>query len=143
MFRSNYQRKYSSFKAKPERRVGSTRWFEDELDAIVRLILDLMETHCFTCSTTHGLQVGHLFERRHRWVRWDTSVDGNCHLQCPKCNALHESKPEIYRNKFIDRFGTAAFDELEFRRRNKQKIDLESLLAEKELQLAKLKGKAG
>lgn len=142
MFRTNYQRKYSSFKAKPERREGSTKWFEDELDAIVRLILPLIETHCFTCSTTHGLQVGHLFERRHRHLRWDTSVDGNCHLQCPRCNQLHEQRPDIYRNKFIDRFGPEAYRELEIRKSSMQKVDLEDLLTEKEAQLLKLKGKA-
>lgn len=140
--RTNYQRKYSSFKAQPERRKGSTRWLEDELDAIVREILPYLEAHCFTCSKTHGLQVGHLFERRHRQIRWDTSIDGNCHLQCPPCNKLHEEKPEIYRNKFMDRFGPEAYRELEFRKQINQKVDLEELLSEKEAQLMKLKGKA-
>lgn len=142
MYRTNYQKKFSSFNPNPERRKGSVKWFEDELDAIQRLILPYLETHCFTCSTTRGLQVGHLFERRHRHVRWDTTVDGNCHLQCPRCNQLHEAKPAIYRNKFIDRFGPDAYRELDFRRRNKQKVELEELLVEKEAQLNQLQGKA-
>lgn len=144
--RTNYQRKYSSFKPKPERRDKmSIPYLRDELDAIVRLILPLIESHCFTCSKTRGLQVGHLLERRHMHTRFDTTIDGNNHLQCPTCNARHEGEAEIYRNKYIDRFGVEAYEELEFRSRNKQKLyvaDLEQLLEGKEAQLQKLRGKA-
>lgn len=123
----------------------SIPYLRDELDAIVRLILPLMESYCFTCSKTRGLQVGHLLERRHMHTRFDTTVDGNNHLQCPQCNSDHERKPETYRNKYIDRFGVEAYNELEFRSRNKQKLyvaDLERLLEEKEAQLKTLQGKA-
>lgn len=143
--RTNYQRKYSSFNPKPERDEMTDKYVRDELDAIVRLILPLIETCCFTCGSQYGLQVGHLFERRHTHTRWDTTVDGNNHLQCAPCNRKHESHPGIYRDKFIDRFGIAAFNELDFRLRNKQKLtgpDLRDLLTEKEDQLTKLRGKA-
>jgi hypothetical protein len=145
MFRTNHQRKYSSFTPKPTRRIGSTRWLEDELDALVREILPYLETHCFTCSKTHGLQVGHLFERRWRHGRWDTTVDGNNHRQCTQCNAQHEFESEIYINKYIDRFGPEAYHDLEIRVKSNQKLtytELTELLAEKEAQLLKLQGKA-
>lgn len=141
--RTNYQRRYSSFRDKPERRPGSTRWLEDELDAIVRLMLPLIETCCFTCGTQYDLQVGHLFERRWRHTRWDSTVDGNNHLQCSQCNKKHESHPSIYREKYVDRFGVEAYHELEVRAHSKQKIgDLAALLEEKESELLKLQGKA-
>lgn len=121
----------------------STRWLEDELDAIVRLILPLMEFYCFTCGSQYGLQVGHLFERRHRHTRWDTTIDGNNHLQCPPCNKKHESHPTIYQDKFIARFGERAYAEIGERAHCKLKIaDLLEILEEKEQQLLKLQGKA-
>lgn len=143
--RTNHQRKYSAFRDKPVRRPMSARWLEDELDAIVREILPFIETCCFTCTTVHDLQVGHLFERRWRHGRWDTTIDGNNHRQCAPCNKLHENKPTIYQDKFIDRFGERAFHDLAERVHSKQKLtysDLLSLLEEKEQQLLKLKGKA-
>lgn len=142
--RTNYQRRYSSFSDKPER-PGSTRWLEGELDAIVRLILPLMEACCFTCGSTKELQVGHLFERRHRHTRWDTSEGGNNHLQCPNCNSRHEAFPEKYRDMFTIRFGERAYADVAERAHSQQKLtysDLLELLEEKEQQLLKLKGKA-
>lgn len=144
MFRTNYQRKYTGFRDKPERRAGSTKWVEDELDAIVRLILPLMESCCFTCATVHGLEVGHLFSRRHRHGRWDTSIDGNCHRQCNPCNQFHINSSTLYQDKFIDRFGERAFADLAERVHSNQKItysDLLELLEQKEAQLKALKEK--
>jgi hypothetical protein len=141
--RTNYQRK-KPFPKKPPR-LMSDKYLRDELDAIVREILPLMESCCFTCSSTHGLQVGHLFERRHTHTRWDTTVDGNNHLQCAPCNKKHESHKTIYEDKFVDRFGPKAFDDLQFRVRNKQKLvyaDLLDLLEQKQEQLNRLQGKA-
>lgn len=143
--RTNHQKKFSAFKDKPVRRLMSTRYLEDELDAIVRQIMHLAEKSCFTCGSTKDLQVGHLFERRHRLTRWDTGEKGNCHLQCGPCNRLHESKPEKYVNMFTIRFGERAFADVADRAHSKQKLtysDLLSLLEEKEQQLLKLKGKA-
>lgn len=123
----------------------STRWAEDELDAIVRLILPLLESSCFTCGATKELQVGHLFERRHRHTRWDTNETGNNHLQCPKCNSAHEAVPQKYQDMFTIRFGERAYSDLAERAHSNQKItfsDLLSLLEEKQTQLQKLKGKA-
>jgi len=69
-------------------RIGSTRWVETQLDELTRRILHLTESSCFTCGSTKELQVGHLFERRHRHTRWDVDEKGNNHLQCPNCNAF-------------------------------------------------------
>lgn len=143
--RTNYQRKYNSFRDKPERRPGSTRWLEDELDAVVRLILPLIETCCFTCGTTKRLQVSHLFERRHRHTRWDTDPQGNNHLMCKQENANHENHPEVYTDKFLLQFGAGAYEVLVDRAHSKQKLtysDLLSLLEEKESELLKLQGRA-
>lgn len=145
MRRTNYQRKFSSFNAQPERRPGSTKWIEDELDAIVRLILPLLESCCFTCGTSKNLEVGHLFERRHRHTRWDTSEAGNNHLQCQKCNAHHEAFPEKYRNAFKSRFGEQAYADVTDRAHSRQKLsysDLLELMEEKQKQLLQLQGKA-
>lgn len=145
MFRTNYQKKYSAFRDKPVRRPMSQRYLEDELDAIVRLILPYLESCCFTCGSKRDLQVGHLLERRHRHTRWDTSKAGNNHLQCWKCNSGHEAFPERYRTIFIRRFGERAYREIEYRAHSNQKLtysDLLELLAEKEQQLLKLQGKA-
>lgn len=143
--RTNYQRKYSAFRDKPIREKGSRKWLEDELDAIVRLILPLMERSCFTCGSTKELQVGHLFERRHRHTRWDTNEEGNNHLQCPNCNSRHEAFPEKYRNMFTIRFGERAFADLAERIHSNQKLtysDLVELLERKEQQLKELKARA-
>jgi hypothetical protein len=126
-------------------RIGSTRWVESQLDEVTRRILHLIETSCFTCGSTKELQVGHLFERRHRHTRWDTDERGNNHLQCPHCNSRHEAFPEKYRNMFTIRFGERAYSDLAERAHSNQKItfsDLLSLLEEKQTQLQKLRGKA-
>src|SRR5688572_8823155 len=103
-------------------RPGSTRWVESQLDDKVREILPLLESHCFTCGSTKELQVGHLFERRHRHTRWDTEEKGNNHLQCPNCNSRHEAFPDKYRNMFTIRFGERAYDDLATRAHSNQKI---------------------
>lgn len=134
--RSNYQNK-KAFSKKPPREM-SERYLVAELDALVRLIMHKLEFACFTCGVTKNLQVGHLFERRHRWTRWDTTPEGNNHLQCEKCNVLHESKPQIYIDKFVKRFGERALDEVGVRAHSNQKLtysDLLDLYEEKKLEL--------
>lgn len=143
--RTNHQHKYSAFRDKPVRRPMSTRYLEDELDAIVREIMHLLEKSCFTCGSTKELQVGHLFERRHRHTRWDTEETGNCHSQCARCNCAHEADGSKYVNMFTIRLGERAFADVAERAHSNQKLtylDLLTLLEEKEQQLMKLKGKA-
>lgn len=126
-------------------RIGSTRWVESQLDDLTRRILHLTESSCFTCGSTKELQVGHLFERRHRHTRWDVDEKGNNHLQCPNCNARHEAFPEKYRNTFTTRFGERAYSELAERAHSNQKItftDLVAQMEEMQTRLDKLRGKA-
>lgn len=126
-------------------RPGSTRWLESQLDEKTRRIMHLLEKSCFTCGSTKELQVGHLFERRHRHTRWDTGEDGNNHLQCPNCNAKHEYIPEKYINMFTLRFGERAYSDLAERAHSNQKLtysDLTELLEEKKTQLNTLKARA-
>lgn len=128
----------------PTTRLGSTRWVEAQLDDLTRKILHLIESSCFTCGSTKELQVSHLFERRHRHTRWNTTEQGNNHLQCPKCNCQHEAFPEKYRNMYTLRFGERAYADLAERAHSNQKItfsDLLELLEEKQMQLRELKSK--
>ncbi len=141
--RTNYQRK-QAFSKKPPRPM-SDRYLREELDAIVRLILPLIESCCFTCGTTKNLQVSHLFERRHLWTRWDTAPNANNHLMCERENNVHEAHPEIYTNKFIKRFGKKVYSDLSVRAHSNQKLtysDLLPLLEEKQEELRRLKGRA-
>jgi hypothetical protein len=140
--RTNYQQR-KPFPKKLARPM-SDKYLREELDAIVRLILPLMETCCFTCGTTKRLQVGHLVERRHGHTRFDTHPEGNNHRQCEPCNVLHEAKPTIYQDKFIARFGERAYADIQERAHSKAKLaysDLLSLLEEKQEELSRLKGK--
>jgi hypothetical protein len=143
MLRTNYQRK-KAFPKKPPRPM-SDKYLRQELDAIVRLILPLMESCCFTCGTTKNLQVSHLFERRHLWTRWDTDPQGNNHLMCERENNAHEDHPEVYTNKFLKRFGERTYADVAERAHSKAKLtysDLLELLEKKEAQLRMLQGKA-
>lgn len=126
MFRTNFQQK-KPFSNKPPR-LMSEKYLTAELDALTRLILHLIESTCFTCGTTKELQVGHLFERRHRHTRWDVHETGNNHLQCCKCNAYHEPHPEKYRDMFVIRFGERAFDDVATRAHSNQKLTYNDLL---------------
>jgi hypothetical protein len=128
MFKTNYQQK-KSFSNKPPR-LMSVRYLEAELDALTSLIVRKQEPICFIigCDKTASLECGHLLERRHRHTRWDVDPKGNCHSQCPLHNQMHEAKPEIYQNSFIERFGQQAFDDLVARSRSNQKITYTELL---------------
>lgn len=142
MFKTNYQQK-KAFSNKPPR-VMSERYLVAELDAITSIIVRMKESVCFNigCDKRVSLECGHLFERRHRHTRWDTSLDGNCHAQCPKHNQEHEQNFRKYQDSYIQRFGERAFDDLANRAHSNQKItytDLLELLEEKQRQLAELK----
>jgi Bacteriophage Lambda NinG protein len=143
--RTNFQQK-KSFSKKPPR-VMSERYLVAELDAITSIIVRKQESACFIigCQKRVDLENGHLFERRHRWTRWDTTLEGNCHAQCPKHNQEHESNFTLYQDSYIQRFGERAFDDLANRAHSNQKItysDLLELLEEKKLQLESLKAAA-
>lgn len=140
--KTNYQQR-QAFSKKPPR-LMSVKYIENELDALVRLILPLMESCCFTCGTTKDLQVGHLFERRHRGTRWDTAEQGGNHRQCERCNCRHEETPRIYHDAFVKRFGERAFHDVAERAHSNGKItytDMLEMLEQKEAQLKELKAR--
>lgn len=125
-------------------RLYSVRWLETRLDELTSGIVRINEQVCFNagCGVKTGLQCGHLFERRHRPTRWDIHPEGNNHSQCERHNFLHEEKPSLYQDSFIERFGERAFDDLANRSRSNTKItysDLEALYEERKQQLAELK----
>ena len=105
-------------------RLGSTRWYESQLDDLTSKIILFNEKVCFIigCGVRKDLQCGHLLERRHRHTRFDIDPRSNNHAQCPYHNFIHEEKPEIYRTDFVIKFGQSALDELERRARSMQKI---------------------
>lgn len=85
---------------------------KDDLDQLVRDILALRDDRCFTCGAgrdTVALEVGHLFRRGHEPIRWDLR---NVAAQDNRCNLLHNEHPEIYIEKFLQRFGESAYNEL-------------------------------
>jgi len=123
----------------------SAPWLEARMDDLTRDILHIIETSCFTCGLTKELQVGHLFERRHRHTRWDVHEKGNNHLQCPNCNYKHEEKPEKYQDMYKRRFGEEAYAELDARAHSRMKIEYIDLFEKWEqmkAQLRQLQGKA-
>ena len=145
VWKSNYQHK-QAFSKKPPRPM-SDKYLHDELDAITSVIVRMLESVCFTvgCDKRVGLECGHLFERRHKHTRYDTTPDGNCHAQCPLHNQEHERNPSLYEASYIQRFGEAKFEALRARARSNQKLtysDLLELLEQKQQQLAELKSKA-
>ena len=128
-------------------RIGSTRWFETQLDELTSKIVLFDEKVCFIigCGVRKDLQCGHLLERRHRHTRWDIHAEGNCHAQCPLHNQLHEPQPQIYRTDFVLKFGQPALDELERRARSMAKItpiELEAKFHEYQAIWDRLRGKA-
>lgn len=136
-----FRNRYNPKKIKPPRKY-SLRYMEDELDRLTGLIVRALEPFCFTCGIGVNLQCGHLFERRHRPTRWDIHPEGGNHSQCGNCNALHESKPKIYQDVYIAKFGKAAYDELYRRAHSKQKftpLELESMVDEYSLKLKELR----
>jgi NinG protein len=127
--------------------LGSTRWFESQLDDLTSKIVLFNEKVCFIigCGVRKDLQNGHLLERRHRHTRWDIHSEGNCHAQCPLHNSLHEGHPEIYRTDFVLKYGQPALDELERRARSMQKItpiELEEKYLEYKAIWERIRGKA-
>lgn len=98
---------------------------KDEMDQLVRDILKLRDSVCFTCPQTENLHVGHLFRRGLETVRWNIL---NNHLQCDPCNSLHEEEPEHYIGCFVQRFGEAAYIILRTRSRQSHKLSYIELL---------------
>lgn len=101
---------------KPIKRVSDKRYqkefvteswtsLRDDLDALVSLYVRLKEAdsagmnRCYTCGKEmhyKQLQNGHCISRSEIGLRFMVE---NLRPQCPQCNAIHETKPEIFRSK--------------------------------------------
>lgn len=65
---------------------------------------------CFTCDKTlDNMQCGHLITRAKYSVRWN---EKNACCQCAGCNLKHEYYPEIFTQKYINKFGIDQYNEL-------------------------------
>lgn len=128
-------------KTKNSKGAGFTKEIEARLDKITSQIILNREKRCFTCSSGSNLVNGHLLERRHRNTRWDTHSTGNCHNQCNRCNSNHEPHPEVYRERYIVKFGEGEYNALCQRAHSNHKftaIELEDILKQKEAELKEL-----
>lgn len=110
-------RKRMKSRGTPE--AGSVRDLENQLDELVRKVLPLSESVCFTDgrpgTQNDPLEVSHLFGRAQRPTRFDVHPDGNNHLQHHSCNSKHNDDKSIYQNAFIERHGEEAYREIETR----------------------------
>jgi hypothetical protein len=77
-----------------------------KLDGLFSLYIRQRDGYCFTCGNTDSPTCGHLFTRTAYSTRWDKRY---AFQQCWPCNYRHEFKPEIFTEKFIDRFGLEAY----------------------------------
>ena len=113
------KRSSKPMKSRGKPRPGSFRDLENTLDALVRKVLHREQKVCFTDgrpgTESDPLEVSHLFGRAMRPTRFDVFPGGNNSLQHRTCNQRHNSNKSIYRNAFIERYGQAAYDELERR----------------------------
>lgn len=77
---------------------------------------------CFVCGKTRQqatIQPGHLITRGKYSVRWD---ERNAQAVCKGCNILHEFQPEHHTQKFLKKFGQAAYDRLVFESNQSEKL---------------------
>lgn len=88
-------------------------------DDLVREILWKIEDKCFVCgiqhgrfgpNNRHGEQVGHFKSRVVLPLKWDLR---NCHLQCARCNYIHEHDSLPYTLAMIKHGGVELLTALE------------------------------
>lgn len=129
---------------KPKREY-SVRWLEDKLDDLTSQIVRMRGRGCVTCPAVTRLTCGHIFTRTWRSTRWDIAPDGNCHVQCERCNNAHEGDPVPFKNYYALHFGQRALEELERRAASHEKMgysDLLNLWEQYKSILAKERGRA-
>ena len=85
-----------------------------KLDDIFSLYIRLREAtdeglvQCFTCGKvghykTGGMQNGHFQSRKHLATRF--SEDGNCEVQCIKCNIFDSGQQYIFSLRLDEKYG--------------------------------------
>lgn len=102
-----------------KRKVKTSRQLlELQLDQIVREIVLARDSGCVCAPPKNGhsiiLQPGHLISRKNKLTRWDLYCV-NC--QCSSCNLLHNYKPEIYTQWFLEKWGVETYTALVFEAR--------------------------
>ena len=80
---------------------------------------------CFTCGKvghykTGGMQNGHFQSRKHLATRF--SEDGNCEVQCIKCNIFDSGQQYIFSLRLDEKYGEGRAQELQFLARTTLKI---------------------
>ena len=101
-----------------------------ELDTIFSIFIRLRESNeygycqCFTCGVVRhykdGMQNGHFQSRKHLSTRF--SEDGNCEVQCVKCNVYSWGEQYKFSLALDAKYGEGRAEELEFLARTTLKI---------------------
>jgi hypothetical protein len=101
-----------------------------ELDTIFSVYIRLREANeygycqCFTCGVVRhykdGMQNGHFQSRKHLSTRF--SEDGNCEVQCVKCNVYSWGEQYKFSLALDAKYGEGRAEELEFLARTTLKI---------------------
>lgn len=121
---------------------GTRKDLERILDNLTRKVLRQAEPVSFTSGKrgTEGdpLEVSHLFGRTLTPVTFDYHPEGNCHMMRRSENSAHNDDKSVYRDKYIERFGQEAYDDLERRAHSGRKLtwlELHEMIAEREAML--------
>jgi len=101
-----------------------------DLDTIFSIFIRLREANeygmvqCFTCGKVahykDGMQNGHFQSRKHLATRF--SEDGNCEVQCVKCNVYSWGEQYKFSIALDVKYGAGRAEELEFLARTTLKI---------------------
>ena len=101
-----------------------------ELDKWFSLYIRLREANeygmvqCFTCGIVRGykdgMQNGHFQSRKHLATRF--SEDGNCEVQCLKCNIFDSGQQYLFSLRLDEKYGEGRAEELEQLARTTLKI---------------------
>ena len=79
---------------------------------------------CFTCGVVRGykdgMQNGHFQSRKHLATRF--SEDGNCEVQCLKCNIFDSGQQYLFSLRLDEKYGEGRAEELEQLARTTLKI---------------------
>ena len=109
----------------------NTSGLKTKLDDIFSLYIRLREAtdeglvQCFTCGKvghykTGGMQNGHFQSRKHLATRF--SEDGNCEVQCIKCNIFDSGQQYIFSLRLDEKYGEGRAQELQYLARTTLKI---------------------
>jgi len=101
-----------------------------ELDKWFSLYIRLRDANeygmvqCFTCGIVRGykdgMQNGHFQSRKHLATRF--SEDGNCEVQCLKCNIFDSGQQYLFSLRLDEKYGEGRAEELEQLARTTLKI---------------------